>query len=323
MRSIYFCVIMVVMQVMPIYGIASNSVIRTWDPWGEGEIDPYYKDATLPSADSSESPVFLHGIATNGISPSGSAFIYAWYGDAFRLFGLLDVMRSNGVNVSTLRMGREHESFTVNWESPDFSLLHVAVLRGHTNIVHELISKYGLSPNDKGPKGTIESPLQSLLANRRDRFGLVDVSPEEYTGMALLLIKLGARVGGAELRTAVFSVQNEVLVEAILKSGADPNYYRPENLSPIIQSVEPSSDKILKLLVDYGADLYATNFIGFTIFDIAEVNPKKKAQLKRLGLYPVDKEHTNQVPQAHTVRTTNHGENNRGDRGPASKNGTE
>lgn len=304
MRSIFWCVIMVVLQAMPIYGISSNSVMRALDPWGEGEIDPYYKDATLPSDDSSESPIFLHGIATNGISPTGSAFIYAWYGDAFRLFGLLDVMRSNGVNVPTLRMGSEHESFTVNWDSPNFSLLHVAVLRGHTNIVHELVSKYGLSPNDKGLKGTIKSPLQSLLDNRPDRFGLVNVSPEEYTGMALLLIKLGARGGGAELGTAVSSVQNEELVEAILKSGADPNYYGPEDLCPIIQSVEPSSDKILKLLVDYGADLYATNFIGSTIFDNAEVDPELKAQLKRLGLHRKDEVQTNQVPQAPTGRPT-------------------
>jgi hypothetical protein len=139
--------------------------------------------------------------------------------------------------------------------------------------------------------------------------GLVDVPLEEYTGMALLLIELGARPdGSSELGKAVMTIKDEDLVEALLKSGADPNSYEPEDLCPIIQLVEPSSDKILKLLVDYGADLYATNFLGSTIFDHAKVNPKKKAQLKRLGLYPEADVQSNHVSQANMGEAAGNGE---------------
>ena len=309
MRKLYISVVVCVLYAMPIFGNSSNSVNMAIDPWGDGNIDPYYKDATFPPDHSTESPVFLKGIATNGISATGCAFMYAWYGDAFRLFGLLDVMQSNGVDVTTLRMGSEHESFTQNWDSPHFSLLHVAVLRGHTNIVRELVTKYGLSLNDKGPKGAIESPLRALLSHRPDRLGLVDVPLEEYTEMALLLIELGARPDGSrELGTAVMTIKDEDFVEALLKSGADPNSYEPEDMCPIIQLVEPSSDKILKLLVDYGADLYATNFLGSTIFDHAEVDPKTKAQLKRLGLYPEADVQSNLVSKVHEGEAARNGD---------------
>ncbi|MGI5868837.1 MAG: ankyrin repeat domain-containing protein [Kiritimatiellia bacterium] len=296
MKKLCFCIALSASCMMPIHAMTSNSVPPALDPWERGEVDPCYKDATPPPSHSSESPVFLQDVATNGMSSTGMAFVYAWYGDAFRLFGLLDVMASNGVDATTLRMGSEHKAFTQHWDSPRFSLLHVAALRGHTNIVHELATRYGLSPNDRGPDGKIKSPLQALLGQRPDRMGLADASCQEYVAMALLLIELGARADGSrELGSAVASIKDERLVEALLKSGAAPNACEPEDLGPVIQLVDPSSDKILKLLIDHGADLDATNFLGHTIFDAAKVDSETKAQLTRLGLHPENDDQSKQI----------------------------
>jgi ankyrin repeat protein len=267
--------------------MASVSIIAgvLTDPWGGSIGDSCNTNAVFPEGNTLESPVFFDAMVTTGLSPTGCAFQYAWYGDSFRLFGLLDSMQKRGIKVSALRMGSEHQSFTQDVAAPDFSLLHVAVVCGHTNIVQDLVAKYGFSPNDRGLAGTIPSPLGLLFHRDPSRFGKVWSSRDDYVAMALLLLKLGARSETLyDLRWAVLHIQDEKLVEALLKNGSDPNALEKHEIWPLIQSVDPSSDKILQLLLKYGANLYATNYLGESIFDQANYEPKRRRQMERLHL---------------------------------------
>ena len=290
-RTLGLCGICCIAFSSPAFSL-SNSVEQADTSLVNGESNPSNTNAEVDvSALFSDDfiKISFEDAATNGLSPKCAAFIYTWYGDSRRLYGLLDALVSKGVNVSKLRLGSEYKVFTTDWDSPEFSLLHVAAVRGKTNIVQKLVSKYGLSPDDRGESGEAPTPLELLLRRNPYRFEVEWGSFESFRRAVLQLVELGAHTRWSRELSYAIGTRNASLVEAMLKSGSDPNHMYDGDAFPLILEVNSKDDDILKLMLDYGADVHATNFVGYTILDEVRDRRSRREQFRRLGLLPEDK----------------------------------
>ncbi len=213
----------------------------------------------------------LNTMAVSGVSPVGMAFVFAWYSDALRLFKLLDILKSRNVDVQHLRWANECLGFTTDEAGYDLTLVHVAVLRGNIPLVRQL-AEYGMPVDDRGAEGMSPSPLKLLLDRDSRSFGTVWPDRKTFHQMVALLLELGAKPTFDGALWQPIGAKDGPLLEMLLAAGADPN--RPIRVSldsPLHLACD--SPELIRVLLRHGANPYATNSMGFSVFDYVPFKP--------------------------------------------------
>jgi hypothetical protein len=205
------------------------------------------------------------------------AFVYAWYGDALRLFQLLSSLESKQVDVRNLRWGLECISFTTDEAAPDFTLVHVVVVRGYFQLLQKLVA-YGMPVDDRGAKGLSPSPLELLLDRDSRNFQMVWSDRKTFNRMVDILLELGAKPISHGALLHAINAGDGPLLDMLLRAGADPNRYPNATVGPPILAA-CGSPELVRVLLRYGANPYATNSMGMTIFDFVTVTPNLKQVL--------------------------------------------
>lgn len=136
--------------------------------------------------------------------------------------------------------------------------LHLAVAKGHLEIVRFLLSK-GASVDAKNKRG--ETPfLLAIVSGRKE--------------IAHILIKEGIDIygksgdGGTYLQVACATRQIEI-IEYLLSSGFDPNLPDMYNVPHVFMPVYLNSPEIAKIFIKYGADTRAVRFDGVSVAEAA------------------------------------------------------
>ena len=98
----------------------------------------------------------------------------------------------------------------------------------------------------------------------------------------------------AGLNPAIHSVEDIHLLEAFLKSGANPNAGLP-NIAPIHTHVDA---KCIKLLIEYGADVNAQDQFGCTALHYCQNIEALKVLIEK-GVNPNLRDYENELPEDH------------------------
>lgn len=133
------------------------------------------------------------------------------------------------------------------------SSLYQAILNNELNIVQEHLHQ-GINPNSKFPSGW------SLL------YGATIMGSTE---VADLLITKGAKPSKKELEAAIGNKHTKIL-ELILESGANPNYYTEEGVTPLMLAANLGSSEIINILLKHDANKQSKSKNGETALDIAK-----------------------------------------------------
>lgn len=119
-------------------------------------------------------------------------------------------------------------------------------MHGRVQNVEHLLS-YGASVDS--PDGEGQSILQAAAVGGK-------------TAIAKMLLDAGAEVNHIQeskestalhLATCTYDIE---LVELLLRRGADPNLFYREGSAPLVNAVHRGDEKMTKLLLKYGADLF-------------------------------------------------------------------
>jgi len=139
-----------------------------------------------------------------------------------------------------------------------YSLLITAVIYSKLDLV-EILLEMGANTEIQNPRG--ETPLY------------ISCSLNKHINMIKLLLKYGAEInnilrfgGDTVLRIAV-SNEDIKVVKLLLDNGADPNLGDDKNNTPLQVASSNRGDinsEIIKLLLQYGANINSTNIVGVT-----------------------------------------------------------
>ena len=145
-----------------------------------------------------------------------------------------------------------------------YSLLITAITYNKMDIVNMLL-ELGANTEIQNPRG--ETPLYIACSSNKININMVK-----------LLLKYGAEInkiirfgGDTVLRTAISSESFEKVI-LLLESGADPNLGDDKNNTPLQNAASSRyfddddniNSEIIKLLLQYGADINSTNIVGVT-----------------------------------------------------------
>lgn len=172
---------------------------------------------------------------------------------------------------ASIRWGLECISFTTDEAATDFTLVHVAVVRGNAPLVRQLV-EYGMPVDDRGAEGLSPSPLELLLDRDSRSFGTVWPDRKTFHQLVALLLDLGAKPTFRGALLHPINEQDGPLLEMLLVAGADPN--RPLYAtvdSPLHSACH--SPELVRILLRHGANAYATNSMGFSVFDYVTSTP--------------------------------------------------
>lgn len=153
--------------------------------------------------------------------------------------------------------------------------------------------KAGVTPNTLDPKGTPmlilairdKSPKVTdfLLSNPATDVNLINKSGENALMMAafdgqlalvktLVIEKKAAvnKLGWAPIHYAVTNGHLEI-AQFLMANGAQVNALSPSETTPLMMSIGSGNDKLIKYLLDNGADLRMRNHEGYTAIDVAQL----------------------------------------------------
>jgi ankyrin repeat protein len=153
--------------------------------------------------------------------------------------------------------------------------------------------KAGVTPNTLDPKGTPmlilairdKSPKVTdlLLSNPATDVNLTNKSGENALMMAafdgqlalvrtLVIEKKAAvnKLGWAPIHYAVTNGHLEI-AQFLMANGAQVNALSPSETTPLMMSIGSGNDKLIKYLLDNGADLRMRNHEGYTAIDVAQL----------------------------------------------------
>lgn len=133
-----------------------------------------------------------------------------------------------------------------------------SILNNDLAMVKEKLEN-GINPNSNFPSGF------SLL------YGATIMGSTEVAG---LLISKGAKAGEEELEAAIGNEHPKIL-EFILNSGVNPNYYTKEGVTPLILAANRGNSKVINILLNYGALKETKSKNGETALDVVK---KRKEQ---------------------------------------------
>ncbi|MFC2141126.1 ankyrin repeat domain-containing protein [Acidobacteriota bacterium] len=118
--------------------------------------------------------------------------------------------------------------------------------------------------------------------------------------MARLLVDKGAKAGFSEWFHVCFRNRLEI-AKMILENGQDPNIqFTERNTSPLLLAVSSNHPDLVKLLLEYGADVYFVGENKQNALDIARV--KGFSRIEQLLLNPRVKHNIDQVKQTNQIR---------------------
>jgi ankyrin repeat protein len=153
--------------------------------------------------------------------------------------------------------------------------------------------KAGVTPNTLDPKGTPmlilairdKSPKVTdlLLSNPATDVNLINKSGENALMMAafdgqlalvrtLVIEKKAAvnKLGWSPIHYAVTNGHLEI-AQFLMANGAQVNALSPSETTPLMMSIGSGNDKLIKYLLDNGADLRMRNHEGYTAIDVAQL----------------------------------------------------
>jgi ankyrin repeat protein len=91
--------------------------------------------------------------------------------------------------------------------------------------------------------------------------------------------------GASILMVMSGTMDNEKIMENVIKNGAKVNYINKDNVSAIMIAAKISKNpEILKLLIKYGADKKAKDSLGISVYEILKSNPNLKNNKELLNL---------------------------------------
>ncbi|MBT7067149.1 MAG: hypothetical protein HN919_12655 [Verrucomicrobia bacterium] len=191
---------------------------------------------------------------------------------------MAEELRVTGAEVPGLRFGVRSNVFTSHNSAESWSLIHVAAVRNHPDIVRMLLAA-GSDVNARGLK--CSSALELLLLSDSRSFQAVWQSHREYLQMAFLLLKNGARIEDAQAFRRAIGMRSALLVKRLLGAGADPNAVSTASgLTPLLVAVAYKDYEIVGVLLDAGADPYHPDSAGKSVADMAHADDDLRRMLE-------------------------------------------
>ena len=169
------------------------------------------------------------------------------------------------------------------WDTGNTPLIYAAQ-NGNVAMVQFLI-KAGTDVNIQNQKGN--TPLYTAVVNRH--FDIVDILLRNGA-----LINIGNSVGTTPLIAAIkVGPEYKAIVQNLLNAGANPNVADKTGITPLMYAVLSRYLPLVVIIVESGANLFATNSRGQTALDLARPGEIRQFLNEIILLMSAEKEYRN------------------------------